>query len=107
MSRDSLIWAAVPHTGDGVVFQLRLSDGYQRFHLPRDLLEKVFGLEHGASDARQLELFYEYSKRIFSRASEKRSRGSSDTVRLHATDFISRGNDRSGSELHQAGRRAA
>ncbi|WCM18329.1 hypothetical protein NDK50_14910 [Paraburkholderia bryophila] len=99
MIGNSLIWAAVPHTGDGVVFQLRLHSGTQRFYVPRDLLEAVFGLERGASDAGQLALFYRNSNRIFSEARVKRAHGSSDTVQLLTRDFNLRDADqrRSGS----------
>lgn len=94
MTGQTLLWAAVPHTGDGVVFELRLDYGRQRFYVPRDLLEDVFGLEPAASDARQLELFYANSNRISSRAYEERSRGSAGTVRLQLVDFSLTDNER-------------
>ncbi|MGA7782954.1 MAG: hypothetical protein WCA85_35325 [Paraburkholderia sp.] len=90
MNNDSLIWAAVPHNSDGIVFQVRLGRGMQRFHLSRGVLEEVFNLERRASDARQLELFYTCFSRIIARANTKRSIASSDTVPLKATDFASR-----------------
>ena len=90
MNNDSLIWAAVPHNSDGIVFQIRLGRGLQRFHLPRGVLEEVFDLERRASDARQLEIFYQCFARILSRANAKRSIASSDTLPLKATDFASR-----------------
>ncbi|WP_175151441.1 hypothetical protein [Paraburkholderia ultramafica] len=89
MSSHSLIWAAVPHNSDGVVFQVRIARGLQRFHLSRRVLEDVFDLERKASDARQLELFYSCLKHILAKASTKRSISSPDTVALQASDFIS------------------
>ncbi|WP_120293961.1 hypothetical protein [Paraburkholderia sp. BL23I1N1] len=58
MANHSRIWAAVPHNSDGVVFQIRIVDRLQRFHVSRRVLEEVFDLESAASDARQLEHFY-------------------------------------------------
>jgi hypothetical protein len=88
MSSQSLIWAAVPHNSDGVVFQVRIARGLQRFHLSRRVLEDVFELERKASDARQLELFYSCLTHILAKASTKRSICSPDTVPLQASDFI-------------------
>jgi hypothetical protein len=88
MSSHTLIWAAVPHNSDGVVFQVRINHGLQRFHMPRGTLEDVFDLEPGASDARQLERFYQFEKRIVSRAETKRLVASSNTVALRTTDFF-------------------
>ena len=90
MSSDLLVWAAVPHNSDGVVFQVRLDRGLQRFHVSRVLLEEVFEVERRASDARQLEVFYTYLNRILLRASAKRSIAGSDTLQLKSTDFTSR-----------------
>ncbi|MBB5399977.1 hypothetical protein [Paraburkholderia youngii] len=87
MSSIPLIWAAVPHNSDGVVFQIQLGRGLQRFHVSRRVLEDVFGLERKASDARQLELFYVHEQPILARASAKRSLANSATVSLQATDF--------------------
>lgn len=100
MSSHALIWAAVPHNSDGVVFQVRIVNGLQRFYVPRHVLEDVFGLEPRASDARQLELFYKFLKRILVRASKRRSIASSDTVALQATDFIPPGKKESRPNLH-------
>lgn len=88
MSSHSLIWAAVPHNSDGVVFQVRIVHGLQRFYVSRRVLEHVFDLEPKATDARQLELFYKCLKRILTRAGIKRSVAGLDTVALQATDFI-------------------
>ena len=106
MSSHVLIWAAVPHNSDGVVFQVRMVHGLQRFHMSRRVLENVFDLEPRASDARQLELFYEFLERILVRASKRRSIASSDTVALHATDFIPPSKKESGSNLYVIARGA-
>jgi hypothetical protein len=87
MSSIALIWAAVPHNSDGVVFQIRLGRGLQRFHVSRRVLEEAFELERKASDARQLEFFYAHEQRILARASTKRSTASSGTIALQAADF--------------------
>ncbi|MBC8746741.1 hypothetical protein OKW43_003303 [Paraburkholderia sp. WC7.3g] len=87
MSSIPLIWAAVPHNSDGVVFQIRLGRGLQRFHVSRRVLEDVFELERRSSDARQLEFFYVHEQRILARASAKRSTACSATVSLQAADF--------------------
>ncbi|MCC8401324.1 hypothetical protein LJ655_05340 [Paraburkholderia sp. MMS20-SJTN17] len=87
MSSIPLIWAAVPHNGDGVVFQIRLGRGLQRFHVSRRVLERVFELERKASDTRQLEFFYAHEQRILELASAKRSTPNSTTVSLQAADF--------------------
>ncbi|APA87018.1 hypothetical protein BJG93_10295 [Paraburkholderia sprentiae WSM5005] len=87
MTSIPLIWAAVPHNSDGVVFQIRLGRGLQRFHVSRRVLEDAFELERRASDARQLELFYVHLQRILVRASAKRSTACSATVSLQAADF--------------------
>ncbi|MFM0054868.1 hypothetical protein PQR64_04540 [Paraburkholderia phytofirmans] len=89
MSTHSLIWAAVPHNSDGVVFQIRIVHGLQRFHVSRRALEAVFDLEPRASDAKQLQHFYSHLTRILARAGEKRSFCGSDTVPLQAADFTS------------------
>jgi hypothetical protein len=87
MSIHALIWAAVPHNSDGVVFQIRVANGLQRFYLSRRVLEDVFGLEKKASDARQLELFYSVFTHIRIKACAKRLIAGADTVALHSTDF--------------------
>ncbi|MGF6698698.1 hypothetical protein OKW38_003310 [Paraburkholderia sp. MM5496-R1] len=87
MSSIPLIWAAVPHNSDGVVFQIRLGRGLQRFHVSRRVLEDVFELQRKASDARQLEFFYVHEQRILARASAKRATACSATVSLRAADF--------------------
>jgi hypothetical protein len=87
MSSHSLIWAAVPHNGDGVVYQVVVAHGHQRFHIPRRVLEEAFQLEPKASDARQLEIFYLSLERLLTRARIKRSIAGSDTVPLLAADF--------------------
>lgn len=87
MSNHSLVWAAVPHNSDGVVFQVRIVQGLQRFYVSRRVLEEVFGLERKAADARQLEVFYARLGDILSHAREKRSIAGSDTVALELADF--------------------
>jgi hypothetical protein len=91
MSSQSLIWAAVPHNSDGVVFQIRLVFGLQRFHVSRSVLEKAFRLERKASDARQLELFYAQLKSIVAGAHARRSIAGQDTLALVADDFADAG----------------
>lgn len=90
MINDSLVWAAVPHNNDGVVFQIRLEYGLQRFYPSRGVLEQVFELERRASDSRQLEVFYIYLNRIIAMASAKRSIASADTMSLKSNDFSTR-----------------
>ena len=107
MDRYSLIWAAVPHNGDGVVFQVRVVRGLQRFHLSRLVLEDVFALEPGASDARQLQHFYSYLHDIVDQAGMKRSIANSDTVPLQAIDFSSTSKEQHGSSRHSVARSAA
>ncbi len=99
MSNHALIWAAVPHNSDGIVFQVRTVHGLQRFYVSRRVLEEVFDLEARASDARQLELFYKFLNRILVRASEKRSIASSDTVALQVTDFTAPSKEESRSNV--------
>ncbi|CAE6763261.1 hypothetical protein [Paraburkholderia haematera] len=106
MSSHELIWAAVSHNSDGVVFQVRIAHGLQRFYVSRRVLEDVFDLERRASDAKQLELFYQCLERVLVRASKKRSIASSDTVALQTTDFIPSGNRDSRSDLHTSARSA-
>lgn len=106
MGSHVLIWAAVPHNSDGVVFQVRIVHGPQRFYVPRRVLEDAFDLEPRASDARQLELFYLYLNRILVRASKKRSIASSDTVPLQTTDFIPPSKEESGSSRRTVARSA-
>jgi hypothetical protein len=83
-----LVWAAVPHNSDGVVFQLRLARGLQRFHVSRRVLEEVVELERRATDARQLESFYQNLDRILTLASTRRSIARSDTLALQVSDFF-------------------
>jgi hypothetical protein len=87
MSHESLVWAGVPHNSDGVVFQIRLDRGLQRFHLSRGLLEDAFDLERRATDARQLEVFYLHLDRILLRAGAKHATARAATVALKASDF--------------------
>ena len=107
MTNQVLIWAAVPHNSDGVVFEIRIGRGSQRFYISRRVLEDVFDLEARASDATQLELFYQFQNRILIRASKKRSTAGLDTVALQATDFFRAGNKESSSNLHANERRSA
>ncbi|REE18994.1 hypothetical protein B0G71_2065 [Paraburkholderia sp. BL27I4N3] len=100
MSSDSLIWAAVPHNSDGVVFQIRIVHGLQRFHVSRRALEDVFDLEPHASDAKQLQHFYSHLTRILARAGEKRSVCGSNTVALQAADFRSTSREPLASSRH-------
>jgi hypothetical protein len=83
----ALVWAAIPHNSDGVVFQVRVIRGLQRFHIPRRALEEVFGLAPHASDARQLERFYEHAPHILRQAMRKRPIASADTAALQTADF--------------------
>jgi hypothetical protein len=107
MASHLLIWAAVPHNSDGVVFQVRIVHGLQRFHVTRRVLEDVFDLEPAASDARQLEHFYLCLNRILAQAGTKRSIASADTVALRATDFTSTSKEQRGSGRHAVARSAA
>ncbi|WP_429252197.1 hypothetical protein [Paraburkholderia sp. GAS333] len=100
MSNHALIWAAVPHNSDGVVFSVRIARGLQRFHISRRVLEDVFELERNTSDARQLELFYSCVSRILAKATAKRSTASRDTVALQSSDFISSGKSRDTWDRH-------
>jgi hypothetical protein len=100
MSSHVLIWAAVPHNGDGIVFQVRVVHGLQRFHMSRRVLEDVFHLEHRASDAKLLELFNTFLERILARASSKRPIAGSDTAALQSTDFITSSKKENQSSLH-------
>ncbi|RQR60008.1 hypothetical protein DIE07_09480 [Burkholderia sp. Bp9002] len=88
MSRALLVWAGVPHNSDGVVFQVRIARGLQRFHLSRAILEKVLDLERLASDARQLTCFYEHLEPILGVARNARSDARPDTVPLNVADFV-------------------
>ncbi|QBQ99461.1 hypothetical protein [Paraburkholderia pallida] len=83
----ALVWAAIPHNSDGVVFQVRVVRGLQRFHIPRQALEEAFDLTPHASDARQLELFYQHKAHILSRAMRKRPMAGADTAALQTADF--------------------
>ncbi|MFD1560408.1 hypothetical protein ACFSHT_32980 [Paraburkholderia silviterrae] len=85
----ALVWAAIPHNSDGVVFQVRVIRGLQRFHIARRTLEEAFGLAPHASDAGQLELFYQHKTHILSRAMRKRPIASADTAALQTADFTS------------------
>ncbi|RQS94148.1 hypothetical protein DF048_15520 [Burkholderia seminalis] len=82
-----LVWAGVPHNSDGVVFQVRVRRGFQRFHLPRTVLERAFDLERLLSDARQLACFYEHLGAILVVARKTRSNAKADTVPLSVSDF--------------------
>ncbi|KKI39747.1 hypothetical protein VI03_07020 [Burkholderia vietnamiensis] len=88
MESGSLVWAGVPHNSDGVVFQVRVGRGLQRFHIARAVLEKALDLERLASDARQLECFYEQLSAILSVARKARSKAKADTVSLNIADFL-------------------
>ncbi|MBN3778933.1 hypothetical protein G3O06_15420 [Burkholderia sp. Ac-20345] len=94
MDRSSLVWAGVPHSSDGVVFQIRIGRGLQRFHVARLILEKACDLERLASDARQLECFYEHLAPILAIARKTRSKAKADTVSLNVSDFGRTGNAR-------------
>jgi hypothetical protein len=83
----ALVWAAIPHNSDGVVFQVRVIRGLQRFHISRRALEEVFGLAPHASDARQLERFYAHEPHILRQAMCKRPIAGADTAALQSTDF--------------------
>ncbi|SAK77509.1 hypothetical protein AWB76_05127 [Caballeronia temeraria] len=83
----ALVWAAIPHNSDGVVFQVRVIRGLQRFHIARRTLEEAFDLAPHASDARQLELFYQHTIYILSRAMQKRPIAGADTAALQTADF--------------------
>ncbi|MFM0341462.1 hypothetical protein [Paraburkholderia fungorum] len=106
MSSHSLIWAAVSHNSDGVVFQVRIVHGLQRFYVPRGVLEEVFDLERRASDARQLEHFYLCLNRILAQASAKRSIASSDTVPLRISDFNPQEREQRSLRSHEMARSA-
>ncbi len=106
MGSHTLIWAAVPHNSDGVVFQIRVERGLQRFHVSRRVLEDAFDLERKASDARQLEHFYLYLDRILARAGKKRSTAGSDTLALQTSDFTSTSKERHEASRHGAARGA-
>ncbi|WP_429304098.1 hypothetical protein [Paraburkholderia sp. GAS199] len=84
-----------------------MDNAQQRFYVPRKLLETLFGLERGASDARQLELFYARSSDIFSGACRQYVRGSGETVQLQAADFDAAEKDRRRSVAHAMARQAA
>lgn len=105
MSNQSLVWAAVPHNSDGVVFQVRIFHGPQRFYVSRRVLEEVFGLERKAADARQLEVFYARLDDILSHAREKRSIAGPDTVALELADFPMGNKAARRSDLHTTARR--
>ena len=83
----ALVWAAIPHNSDGVVFQVRVIRGLQRFHIPRRALEEAFHLAPHASDARQLELFYQHKTLILRQAMRKRPIAGADTTALQTADF--------------------
>ena len=83
----ALLWAAIPHNSDGVVFQVRVIRGLQRFHIPRRALEEAFDLPTHASDAKQLELFYQHKTHILRQAMRKRPIASAGTAALQTADF--------------------
>ncbi|MEN2470332.1 hypothetical protein D1006_38135 [Burkholderia stabilis] len=91
MESGSLVWAGVPHNSDGVVFQVRVGRGLQRFHIARTVLEKALDLERLATDARQLECFYEHLTPILGAARKTRSNAKADTVPLKISDFVRTG----------------
>ncbi|HDR9496171.1 hypothetical protein [Burkholderia stabilis] len=98
MNSGSLVWAGVPHNSDGVVFQVRVGRGLQRFHIARTVLEKALDLERLAADARQLECFYEQLSPILSVARRARSKAKADTVSLHIADFLRTSKARAGQD---------
>ncbi|HDR8922025.1 hypothetical protein [Burkholderia vietnamiensis] len=98
MESGSLVWAGVPHNSDGVVFQVRVGRGLQRFHIARAVLEKALDLERLASDARQLECFYEQLSAILSVARKARSKAKADTVSLNIADFLRNSKARDGQD---------
>jgi hypothetical protein len=106
MSNHALIWAAVPHNSDGVVFSVRIARGLQRFHISRRVLEEVFELERHTTDARQLELFYACVSRILAKATAKRSIASRDTLALQISDFIASSREQGRWESHASARGA-
>jgi hypothetical protein len=83
----ALVWAAIPHNSDGVVFQVRVIRGLQRFHIPRRALEGAFDLAPYASDSKQLELFYQYKTHILRQAMLKRPIAGAHTAALQTADF--------------------
>jgi hypothetical protein len=83
----ALVWAAIPHNSDGVVFEVRVTRGLQRFHIPRQTLEEAFDLAPHASDAGQLQLFYHHMTHILMRAMRKRPIAGADTAALQTDDF--------------------
>ncbi|SAK97336.1 hypothetical protein AWB79_07455 [Caballeronia hypogeia] len=83
----ALVWAAIPHNSDGVVFQVRVIRGLQRFHISRRVLEEAFDLAPHASDAGQLELFYQHKNHILRQAMRKRPIAGADTAALQSADF--------------------
>jgi hypothetical protein len=68
----ALVWAAIPHEGDGVVFQVRVLRGLQRFPIPHRVLEDAFDLALHAPDAVQLDLFYQHKTHILARTMQTR-----------------------------------
>ncbi|WGS40339.1 hypothetical protein LFL97_11330 [Burkholderia sp. JSH-S8] len=106
MDRGSLVWAGIPHNSDGVVFQVRIARGLQRFHISRAILEKALDLERLASDARQLECFYEHLAPILGVARKTRSNARADTVPLNISDFVRTTKARAGQDASAATRRA-
>ncbi|WP_338639311.1 hypothetical protein [Burkholderia pyrrocinia] len=98
MDSGSLVWAGVPHNSDGVVFQVRVGRGLQRFHIARMVLEKALDLERLASDARQLECFYEHLGPILGAARKTRSKAKADTVSLNIADFLRKSKARAGQD---------
>lgn len=104
MDSGSLVWAGVPHSSDGVVFQIRVGRGLQRFHIARTVLERALDLERLASDARQLECFYEHLGPILGAARKTRSSAKADTVPLNISDFVRVGKTRAGQDSWAATR---
>ncbi|AXF26080.1 hypothetical protein CUJ89_33780 [Burkholderia pyrrocinia] len=106
MDGGALVWAGVPHNSDGVVFQIRVGRGLQRFHISRMVLEKALDLERLASDARQLECFYEHLAPILGVARKARSNAKADTVPLNIADFARTAKTGAGQDAWAVTRRA-
>ncbi|WP_162600869.1 hypothetical protein [Paraburkholderia sp. C35] len=88
MGSSRLVWAANPHNGDGVVFQVRVLKGLQRFHVSRHTLEKALGLAPQVSDARQLEVFFKHLTSFIDIALRKRPLAANDTAPIFVDDMV-------------------
>ena len=53
MSNHVLIWAGVPHNSDGIVFQVRVVHGLQRFYLSRRVLDTTGSDDFGGGRPRK------------------------------------------------------